>query len=131
MFEDEEWVKIIYKLVALTKAEKIKWEFEYDGSLNAMLDGTLYKVGSVDIDGRAPYYFSISDGNPPVELARVESGPGNEYETTPGEGVTELQRMAYRMASGGPQLAAKLLAQMEAILPTPSKDSWGNDTVPF
>jgi len=132
MFEDAEWNQIIMKLTELTRAEKVTWEIGFDGELGANVKDTLYEIGSVDGDGRAPYYFSIAQGTPARERARLETGDDREVSRSVQYSLSELQRLAFRMASGGPQLAKQLLSQMEEVLPTPPKDDvWATGETPF
>jgi len=127
MFENDEWLAIIKKLIELTRAEAAKWSLGDVNVLRSEVEGTEYEIGSVDNDGRAPYFLAIytGEGFDREELARIESDPGEFENYTPGEAVTDLQRIANRMARGGPQLASKLLADMEKILPSPkTNEPW-------
>ena len=132
MFDDDEWSQIIYKLIDLTRAEKVTWEIQFDGTLSSRVGSTTYGIGSVDEDGRAPYYFAVAQGEPAAEVTRLETGDESEHQRSLDNAVGELQRVAFRMASGGPQLAKQLLSQMEEILPTPAQNEpWGNSETPF
>lgn len=142
MFEDDEWVALIKKLITLTRNQKISWALSESDLLLSKIGDAAYTVSSVDGDGRAPYQFAVLTGaeDEYTEVARIESGPEDSRIYTPAEAVSDLQRIAYRMARGGPQLAAKLLADLEAIEPTPPStpawkpatisSEWGQDT-PF
>jgi len=142
MFEDDEWNAIIGKLMDLTRANKTAWHnSESQDLVSTVIGPVAYIVGSVDNDGRAPYFLAVvkvdSDAN--KELARLESTPVNTDEGySPQEKIVDLHRLAFRMASGGPQLVASLLADMNALLPpTPAPDVWDtpnsrfNNETPF
>jgi hypothetical protein len=136
MFEDEEWDVLVDKLTELTRAQKVTWtQGESQDLVSTVISSIAYIIGSVDGDSRAPYFLAVvkMQPAPTKELARLESTPGNDYDATPQQKLITLQRLAYRMAAGGPQLFAELLAEMEAILPSPPLAPWeiGRDETPF
>jgi len=136
MFDDDEWLELVRKLAALTEAEAVKWAIAANGNLSVSLRGYQYEIGSVDNDGRQPYFLAVNQlvQDEPwseTELARLEA-QGNDRFSDAQKELVGLQRLAFRSAHGGPQLFAKLLSDMEEILPTPpKKDLWSTGETPF
>lgn len=116
MFEEDEWMLLVAELATATRANTLKWT-EQDARVVAIVGDNSYEIGSIDDDGRIPYFLSVrlGEGRAATELARLESEPlDDEREWTAGEKLHELRNLAYRSAKGAPQIFGKLLADLRA-----------------
>lgn len=128
MFDDAEWRKLIVRLTTLTSAQRLEWH-ESDGTVEAVVAGTKYVIGSVDNDDRQPFFLAVIATEPDPwaispqdrEIARLESTPevdrdwGSEYAPPAAELIHDLRRLANRSAKGAPQLLSKLLDDLDAV----------------
>lgn len=126
MFSDEEWSGLIDKLRHLTAHEKIKWELA-EGVIQTAVRGTTYIVESADGDGAAPWLLRVRTGDEfdGQEIDTLTSVGGFES-IDPRTKVTPLREIAFRMALGGPQLANRLLGDLNAIDPS-DPPQYGSD----
>lgn len=121
MFEEDEWMQLVTELITATRSNALKWT-EQDARVVAVVGESSYEIGSIDDDGRIPYFLSVrlGEGGTPTEIARLESEPVNEErEWTAGERLVELRNLAYRSAKGAPQIFGKLLADLKATAEPP------------
>lgn len=115
MFEENEWKQLVSQLIKLTRAETVDWKNERD-EVAAVIGDYRYAIGSVDNDGRIPYYLAVKESWGQKELDRLESQPINEEpfaQPSAGEMLLELRHLAFRSAQGAPQLFSKLMADLQ------------------
>lgn len=134
MFNETEWSELVGELIGLTLKDRISWENDYEnpGSYDAKVNDFLYSVGSVDSDGRLPYFFAINKilgtnentGEPTLQwLATLESiPPSNETSRIRDEiskSIVVLRDLAVRSAKGTPKLFESLLNDLKSL-----EDPW-------
>lgn len=123
MFENSEWSTLILRLIDLTKSEKLKWHIEERDIVVTPVGDIEYVLGSVDSDGRAPFFFSIWDPDEKVSIARLESQPvpepdehGNLSEDRlAGQSIPALLAMATRSATGAPKKLNQLMSDLDQL----------------
>lgn len=121
MFEESEWMQLVTELMSATRADSLKWT-EQGARVVAIVGQSSYEIGSIDDDGRIPYFLSVrlDENGTPTEIARLESEPIIEERSwTAGEKLVELRNLAYRSAKGAPQIFGKLLAELKATTEPP------------
>lgn len=116
MFEQDEWMQLVTELIAATRSNALNW-IEVDDRVVAVVGESRYEIGSIDDDGRIPYFLGVAvneDGRA-TEIARLESEPVSEERAwTAGEKLPELRNLALRSAKGAPEIFGKLLADLKA-----------------
>lgn len=123
MFDEREWFQIVSRLTELTRSEKLRWHFEEHQIVVAPVGDIEYVLGSVDKDGRAPYYLGIWDPQISEHIARLESEPVpqvGDWSVDPAEFsaaqlVPTLHTLANRSASGAPRKLNQLLADLQEL----------------
>ncbi|MCP8999575.1 hypothetical protein NFC73_07490 [Pseudarthrobacter sp. RMG13] len=121
MFEDDEWLELVTELITATRAHNLKW-MEQDDRVIALLGDSSYEIGSIDDDGRIPYFLGvrIREDGVVTEIARLESEPVVEDRPwTAGEKLPELRNLAFRSAKGAPEIFGKLLADLKGTAEPP------------
>jgi hypothetical protein len=120
MFTDDEWVALISKLRQLTEEEKLQWSINTGGSVYTEINDVTYIIDSQDDDGAPPFVLHVRTGSEIdwTEVDAITSIGGVEMARDPRTKVLPLQSIARRMALGGPQLAKRLLGDLERIDPT-------------
>lgn len=119
MFDDAEWSQIIDRLLDLTQRNLIKWAFE-ESVITAKVGQVEYVLGSVDKDGRQPFFLHIWRPDSETIAARLESTPGPDDEVpwsglSAAEKVSTLHAAAVRSASGAGELFDELMADLKRI----------------
>lgn len=120
MFTDDEWVALISKLRQLTEEEKLSWSINHDGGIYAEINDVTYLITSQDDDNAPPYVLGVRIGEDSdwSEVDTITSVAGTETVNDPRTKIMPLQSIARRMALGGPQLAKRLLGDLDRIDPT-------------
>lgn len=129
MFDESEWTQLVETLTQLTRQGRLKWH-EDGSNVTTTVAGVTYVIGSVDNDGRQPYFLAVEEATDDPwastkELSRLESIPEDaewEYGAPAGGRLHYLRREAIRNALGAPQLLNRLLKDLEAT---------GDDEPPF
>lgn len=122
MFEEEEWLALVQRLIELTRADKLAWTRTH-GVVSVAVDGTEYIVGSLDNDDRPPYFLRLWDLGGEGEIARLDSEPVDEGDVwgevngpqNAAQWLPTLRSLAHRSASGGTARLKKLLAGLDAL----------------
>lgn len=118
MFEENEWSQLVAKLASLTHAGRIEWT-EGDMIYKTSVGDILYVIGTVDNDGRPPYFVGVWDSSESRYLARLESEPFPDAMGTPpqtaAEAIPALYALAARSAAGAPQLFNELIGALNDL----------------
>lgn len=120
MFEEAEWDQLVETLSRLTRANTLEWK-EGFGEIEARVGQMIYAIGSVDNDGRLPYYLDVRPASTAEPLARLESQPLPEFDPgwitslTAAQKLPELRALAQRSALGAPQLFNRLIGDLNAL----------------
>jgi hypothetical protein len=123
MFDSSEWSRLVETLLKRSRSELLEWSLDQDrGLLRARVGGTDYMIGSVDNDGRPPFFLAVGDANARAELARLESDPSEDAPWDTGvksasQRLVELRNLAMRLAQGAPQLLNKLISDLDSLDP--------------
>ncbi|MFD1201001.1 hypothetical protein ACFSWE_05000 [Leucobacter albus] len=120
MFSSDEWDALIKRAIAQTEAEQLVWASE-DTIFSAAVGKYEFVVGSVDNDGRLPYFFGV--WNPAVEeyVDKIESRPtaGMATDLESGLSASELiprvVELARRSASGAVHVFSELLDGLDRL----------------
>ena len=134
MFDNQEWITLVGRLSALTQEQKLAWTMRND-VLVARAANFMYRIGSVDGDGRQPFFLAISRSLPLPDseeaevfseidrinsLNETQSDPWNSE--TLGRSIVNLRDLALRDAQGAPQIFEELLDSLSSL---------GESDVPF
>ena len=115
MFESEEWLAIIRKLIRLTEMGKLSWVLNDHGALIAEVEGIEYVVRPQDWDNLPPWVLAVLNANDDSDpIATITSAPGDADED-PQAMLFKLRALAHREATGSGQLARKLIEALDRL----------------
>ncbi|MFL0564583.1 hypothetical protein ACH0CG_02415 [Microbacterium sp. 179-I 1D1 NHS] len=118
MFDDSQWAALIGEVMKLTEGEKLTWQADEQPLFIATVGDIEYVLGSVDNDGRAPYFFGIFDPTIRQYLAKLESQPVSSDSwggQTPAQMVPGLYARVKRAATGADKLFSSLLTGLRNL----------------
>jgi hypothetical protein len=109
--------------MALTREAQFPWKINDIGLPVAVVNNVEYALGSVDNDGRPPYFFQLWDEEKEELVARLESEPvpveeAALWDVPPLNGaqlIPELFELANRSASGAPEVFNRLLTDLDGL----------------
>ena len=127
MFNYQEWDALTSKLISLTQSSLLNWTFNGEDLVAESL-GFKYLIGSVDGDGRVPFFFSVKgerDRGSPfangdfIEIDQIDSTNTHKADIWSdqllGDRVSFLRELALREAEGAPRIFSELLASLEGL----------------
>lgn len=133
----EKMLTVIERVLELTKDAQIKWSAsDSDETFLYTMPSTSIAVGTLDGDGRAPYFVRVHDATGRVVDSIKAEMQGDEGWKRPTEGfdlVEELFQRAQRSATDTDAVLDLLLDELPKK-PPPAKDPWAtsnDDTAPF
>jgi hypothetical protein len=130
VFNDDEWLAIVARLIRFTREGKLKWSMVegQDDGLSVIVGRSEFYLGSVDRDGRAPYLLEVGDPVQRETIDRLESEPipdsppidwNGEPILTAAQMLPELYVEAFRVASGARQIYDQLLSDLDTLGQSP------------
>jgi len=119
MFDENEWRQLVGKLMQISSTGKLEWSL-IDGVVSTTLGDFEYSIGSVDGDGRPPYFLRIWNQTSWQEIGKlisepIQDPPWDDGERTAGQSLLELRHVATRLAYGAPQLLTRLLSELDSL----------------
>ena len=123
MFDEVEWASLVTRLISLSKDQVLKWEMPGNDAISLRVGAVEYEIGSVDRDGRAPFFLSVTSLNDGRLIGKLESSPvesnqwGSEVALSAPQMIIELRTLALRVAQNAPQVLSKLISDLDDILP--------------
>jgi hypothetical protein len=117
VFERQEWIAIVRRLIRLTELRKISWTLNDKGALIAPVGRYEYVVRPQDWDGLPPWVLAVIPADDAsTALASLTSFPG-DAEEDPAAMLFTLREVAHREATGADQLARKLIEDLDYLEP--------------
>lgn len=122
MFDDSEWKILVTRVLSLTREGRFPWAKNDLDLPVALVNDVEYATGSVDRDGRPPYFFQLWDEKKGELIARLESEPipadSVPWETdvlSAAQLLPELFELAARAASGAPAVFSRLVSDLDSL----------------
>ncbi len=118
MFDESQWAELVKEISRLTDAEKLEWGRE-DSVFVAKVGSVEYVVGSVDNDDRAPYFVGVWNPESSDYVARLESQPlpddDSTSKLTTAHALPDLYARVKRSATGADRLFSNLLTELKGL----------------